>query len=195
MFGRGSIRKIARDVRCSSGTEHRLTQCSYSSITQSSSTRYEEYSSVGVICQGNTLAPTECDHGDVRLVGGQRMSEGRVEICARGYWATTCNSNWDIVETKVACKQLGLPTSGGLSYYTVTFSHSAGFQHPHSKYIGSEYVSGSPFGSNYQLPIISVSCSIRNSNLSQCSFFTQLSSCNRRNNIGIHCTGGLKQNL
>ena len=111
LFGKRRIPNLARIVGCS-GTEQQLSQCSYVSISSSSSISYQSHSSAGVICQGNTSAPTECQHGDVRLVGGQKPSEGRVEICAHGYWATTCYSNWDTVETEITCRQLGLPTSG-----------------------------------------------------------------------------------
>lgn len=111
LFGERTTRNIATNVRCS-GTEQRLINCSYSSISTSSGLRYGSYSSAGVICQGNHSQLTECEHGDVRLVGGQKLSEGRVEICTYGYWASTCHSNWDLVATEIVCKQLGLPVSG-----------------------------------------------------------------------------------
>ena len=65
-----------------------------------------------MICQGNTSAPTQCEHGEIRLVGGQKTTEGRVEICAYGYWATACYNYWDSVETELVCKQLGFPSDG-----------------------------------------------------------------------------------
>ena len=112
LFGKRSTRNIARSVHCS-GTEQRLIDCPYSSISISSDMSYESYSSAGVICQGNGSVLTECEHGDVHeLVGGQKMSEGRVEICTYGHWASTCNINWDLVATEIVCKQLGLPVSG-----------------------------------------------------------------------------------
>ena len=66
-----------------------------------------------MICQGiNTSKPTECNHGDVRLVNGRRETEGRVEVCAYGYWAIACDSNsyWNTAATRLICKQLGFPT-------------------------------------------------------------------------------------
>ena len=113
LFGRGGTRHVARNVRCSSSYES-FSDCSYTSFSLSSTsfTGYESSNAAGVICQGNTSAPIECEHGQVRLVNGSHRAEGRVEVCAYGYWATTCYSNWDRVETEIVCKQLNLPTHG-----------------------------------------------------------------------------------
>ena len=110
LFGRSSTRNVARNVQCT-GSESLFSSCSYTLITSSSGLAYESYISVGVFCQGSS-AFTGCQHGAVRLVGGQKISEGRVEICASGYWSTVCNSNWDIVETEIVCRQLDFPTNG-----------------------------------------------------------------------------------
>ena len=84
------------------------------SLTDSSGTSYQWHTPAGVICQGNSLGPTECNHGDVRLVNGSRETEGRVEACAAGHWAVVCDGgwpgSWDIGKTRLLCKQLGLPT-------------------------------------------------------------------------------------
>ena len=67
---------------------------------------------VGVICQGNTTSQPECSSGDLRLVGGERESEGRVEICVEGFWGTVCDSGWSQREALVVCRQSGFGARG-----------------------------------------------------------------------------------
>ena len=116
VFGRGSHRIVARNVGCN-GAEAQLSSCYNRTVLLNSGTSYQGYQVAGVICQGiNTSKPTECKYGDVRLVNGPRETEGRVEICAYGYWAIACDGNWNTATTRLVCKQLGFPTEGMYAY-------------------------------------------------------------------------------
>lgn len=48
-----------------------------------------------------------CDNGDLRLVNGSSIREGRVELCINNTYGTICDYRWDTLEAQVACRQLG----------------------------------------------------------------------------------------
>ena len=48
-----------------------------------------------------------CKSGEVRLVGGNSSSEGRVEMCYGGVWGSICYAGWSNLDAAVVCRQLG----------------------------------------------------------------------------------------
>ena len=48
-----------------------------------------------------------CTDGDVRLEGGDREHEGRIDVCYNGSWATLCGDRIDDFVAEVTCRQLG----------------------------------------------------------------------------------------
>ena len=51
-----------------------------------------------------------CTDGQIRLVGGNSMDEGTVELCFGNLWGLIAESGWGVKDAEVACRQLGFPT-------------------------------------------------------------------------------------
>lgn len=63
-----------------------------------------------------TTVYSNCNDGDVRLVGGDGDYEGRVETCMNQAWGTICDTGWNQREAKVVCIQLGFLPLGTVQY-------------------------------------------------------------------------------
>ena len=67
-----------------------------------------------VLISGNRSSPT------IRLVGGNGISNGYVEIGFNGTWGKVCPTSWDISDAQVVCRMLGyqhtLAATGGIAF-------------------------------------------------------------------------------
>ena len=88
------------DVRCV-GTETRLIDCPASALGTHNCGHIED---AGVRCAA-------CTQGAIRLQGGTTTTQGRVEICNNNVWGTVCDDLWGATDARVACRQLGLPST------------------------------------------------------------------------------------
>ncbi|KAK3589457.1 hypothetical protein CHS0354_030578 [Potamilus streckersoni] len=111
-MGVGSI--ILDDLHCQ-GFERTLAECGNFNPGYDNCGHEED---AGVIC-GPELSSTESpqifNRLQVRLVGGQTESDGRVEVYYTGRedlgWGTVCDDDWDDRDAAVVCRMLGF--SGG----------------------------------------------------------------------------------
>ena len=68
-----------------------------------------------------------CTYGDVRLVDGSNIYEGRVEVCVYNRWGTVCDDDWDTSDAEVVCRQLGYNlTSNAVAYSRAFFGQGTG---------------------------------------------------------------------
>ena len=77
----------------------------------------EAIDKVGLFCRSRNESYM-CTNGDVRLMGGNSASEGRVEICLNNQWGTICDDSWDAQGATVLCRQLGYTFEGWLDLNT-----------------------------------------------------------------------------
>ena len=122
-FGRGDALVDIYYIRCY-GYENSISDCpSFSSYIISRSSTSLDWRATrpvaGVVCDGYTALVTECEEGEVRLMGGEREGEGRVEVCEEGFWSTVCGDLFDQKAATVICRQLGYLTPLSSEYRIV----------------------------------------------------------------------------
>ena len=70
------------------------------------------------------LVNSSCVEGDVHLVGGGTVMEGRVEVCHNQIWWAVSGSSsyWDYRDATVVCRHLGYPADCKLQQLVIVRS-------------------------------------------------------------------------
>ena len=63
------------------------------------------------------MLSTDCNDGDIRLVGGVSRYEGTVEICFGNLWGLIAQTGWGDSDAQVACRQLEYNSEGIYQHY------------------------------------------------------------------------------
>ena len=125
-------------------------------------------------CMLTSIDVTSNDtEGSVRLVGGDTLLEGRVEVFLLGQWGTVCDYNWDLYDATVVCRQLG---------------YAIAVEAPRSAFFGA---GSGPSWYSY------VYCRGTELTLNQCSRSTNNlgSACSHSNDGGVVCSSESKSTL
>ena len=103
----------------------------------------------------------------VRLVGGNGVSSGRVEVYYNNTWGTVCHRGWNLKDATVVCRELGF-SGANSSLCCAAFGQGTG-----------------PIWLN------NVRCTGSETSLSVCSHsgWGRSSSCGHHNDAGVHCQG------
>ncbi|XP_041092653.1 scavenger receptor cysteine-rich type 1 protein M130-like [Polyodon spathula] len=107
-FGEGSG-PVLSDIFDCEGTETELQKCPISTQGHSKCSHRND---AGVICAAQA--------GPVRLLGGQGLCEGRVEVYYNRMWGRVLPDSWSSTEASVVCRELGcgsvIPASNSSRY-------------------------------------------------------------------------------
>ena len=101
--------------------------------------------------------------GDIRLVGGSTILEGRVDVYLNGQWGTVCDDLWSMTNAQVVCRQLG--HSGGATRWSPHFEPGSG-----------------------PIWLDNVECTGTEDRLIDCPYDPITRDCRHREDIGVVCT-------
>ena len=91
-------------VQCD-GSEMSLLECNISYLSPA----VPSLKDAAVVCQAQSTPISNCSNGDIRLVNGTTVLEGRLEICINNAWGTVCSQGFTADDAEVVCQQLKLP--------------------------------------------------------------------------------------
>jgi len=58
------------------------------------------------------MPPGVCTQGAIRIAETSPSTFGVIEICINGAWGAVCSDEWDNLDARVTCRQLGYSPYG-----------------------------------------------------------------------------------
>eukprot|EP00106_Octopus_bimaculoides_P017379 XP_014784821.1 PREDICTED: deleted in malignant brain tumors 1 protein-like [Octopus bimaculoides] len=109
-FGQGEGDILLDDVRCD-GSEETISACEFPGWNLHNCGHHEDAS---VMCTDDSTTDASWESTEkprdsdlIRLVDGDYIQGGRVEVYHEGTWGTICDDEWDDADASVVCRMMG----------------------------------------------------------------------------------------
>ncbi|XP_062995154.1 lysyl oxidase homolog 2 isoform X2 [Elgaria multicarinata webbii] len=105
----------------------------------------------------------QTEHPLVRLKGGAKIGEGRIEVLMNGEWGTVCDDQWNLISASVVCRELGFGSA-------------------------KEAILGARLGKGMgPIHVNEADCTGTEKSFTDCKFSKQLSSCTHEEDASVKC--------
>uniref|UniRef100_A0A8C0IYH1 Lysyl oxidase homolog n=1 Tax=Chelonoidis abingdonii TaxID=106734 RepID=A0A8C0IYH1_CHEAB len=165
-YGKGEGKIWMDNVHCT-GNEVTLAACTTNGWGVTDCKHTED---VGVVCSEKRIPGFKFDKPFlnqieplVRLKGGAKIGEGRVEVLKNGEWGTVCDDQWNLISASVVCRELGFGSA-------------------------QEAITGARLGQGMgPIHLNEIDCTGFEKSITDCKFNTESLTCNHEEDAAVRC--------
>uniref|UniRef100_A0A8C4WMW7 Lysyl oxidase homolog n=1 Tax=Gopherus evgoodei TaxID=1825980 RepID=A0A8C4WMW7_9SAUR len=165
-YGKGEGKIWMDNVHCT-GKEVTLAACTTNGWGVTDCKHTED---VGVVCSEKRIPGFKFDKPFlnqieplVRLKGGAKIGEGRVEVLKNGEWGTVCDDQWNLISASVVCRELGFGSA-------------------------QEAITGARLGQGMgPIHLNEIDCTGFEKSVTDCKFNTESLTCNHEEDAAVRC--------